>query len=74
MDLSERVKPYDNEKQNEILITIDGNKFTEQDYNYIQQLPPIINDSGEPGEFELGNLNIIINSLTTYEKELICAS
>ena len=74
MDLHERVKPYDNKKQNEILITIDGNKFTEQDYNYIQQLPPIINDSGEPGEFELGNLKIEIIKLNTYEKELICAS
>ena len=74
MDLHERIKSYDNEKQNEILITIDGNKFTEQDYNYIQQLPPIINDSGEPGEFELGNLKIDIIDLNTYEKELICAS
>ena len=74
MDLYNRVKPYDNEKQNEILIEIDGDKFTEQDFNYIQQLPPIIHDSGEPGEFELGNLNITINSLNTYEKELICVS
>ena len=71
MDLSERIKPYDNEKQNEILIKIDANKFDEQDYNYLQQLPPIIYDSGEPGEFELGNLKITIVSLNTYEKELI---
>ena len=71
MDLHERIKSYDNEKQNEILITIDGNKFTEQDYNYIQQLPPIINDSGEPGEFELGNLKLKINSLETTEHNLI---
>ena len=74
MDLYNRVKPYDNEKQNEILVEIDANKFTEQDYNYLQQLPPIINDSGEPGEFELGNLKIEIIKLNTYEKELICAS
>ena len=71
MDLSERVKPYDNEKNNEILIEIDGNKFTEQDYTYLQQLPPIIHDSGEIGSFELGNLKISIIQLTTYEKKLI---
>ena len=71
MDLSERVKPYDNEKNNEILIEIDGDKFTEQDYTYLQQLPPIIHDSGEPGKFELGNLKISIIQLTTYEKTLI---
>ena len=71
MDLNDRVKPLDNEKNNEILITIDGSKFTEQDYNYLQQLPPIINDSGEPGRFELGNLKIEIIQLNTYEKNLI---
>ena len=27
IDLSERIKPYDNEKNNEILVTIDGNTF-----------------------------------------------
>ena len=74
IDLSERIKPYDNEKQNEILIEIDGNKFNEQDYNYLQQLSEIIQDSGEPGEFELGNLKINIMQLNTSEKELICAS
>ena len=71
MDLSEKIKPYDNEKNNEILIEIDGDNFTEQDYNYLQQLPPIIKDSGEPGDFELGNLNITIIQLNTYEKDLI---
>jgi GT2 family glycosyltransferase len=71
MDLYDRVKPYDNEKQNEILIEIDAENFTEKDYNYLQQLPPIINDSGEPGEFELDNLNVTIISLNTYEKDLI---
>ena len=73
MNLYERVKPYDNEKNNEILIEIDGNNFTEQDFNYIQQLPPIIYDSGESGEFELGNLKIKIIQLNTYENTLkIC--
>ena len=39
--------------------------------NYIQQLSEIIADSGEEGSFQLGNLTITINSLKTYEKELI---
>ena len=67
IDLHERVKPFDNEKQNEIFVTIDANNFTEQDFNYIQQLPDIIKDSGEPGEFELGNLKIELIKLNTYE-------
>jgi glycosyltransferase involved in cell wall biosynthesis len=72
-NLSERVLPYDNEKNNEILVTIDGNKFTQQDFQYVQQLPEILNDSGEPGfHGELGNLVVeIFEEMNTYEKRLI---
>tara|TARA_R110001592_G_scaffold255806_2_gene519571 strand:- start:214 stop:696 length:483 start_codon:yes stop_codon:yes gene_type:complete len=70
MNLSERVLPYNNEKNNEILITI-GNNFNQQDADYITNLPEILSDSGEKGEFELGNLKIEIFQLNTYEKELI---
>ena len=73
MDLYERVKPLDNEKQNDILVTIDGNKFTEQDFNLIQQLPDILKDSGEIAfHGEIGNLVVeIFEEMNTYEKDLI---
>jgi glycosyltransferase involved in cell wall biosynthesis len=76
MDLYNRVKPYDNEKNNEILVEIDGNKFTEQDFNYIQQLPEILQDNlileeDFGAQFEVGNLKLTINGVNTYEKELI---
>lgn len=70
-DLQEKFKPFDNKKNNEILIEIDGNTFTQQDYQIIQQLSEILQDSGEIGEFELGNLKITINSLKEYQNELI---
>ena len=70
-DLLERVLPYDNEKQNHILVEIDGNNFTQQDFTLINQLSEIIQDNGELGEFELGNLKIGIYNLTTFEKDLI---
>ena len=69
--LSDWVLPYNNEKNNNILIEINGNRFTQQEMNYIQQLSEIIQDSGEVGSFDLGNLHITINSLETFEKELI---
>ena len=70
-DLYEKFKPLDNEKQNEILIQIDGNAFTQEDFGYIQQLSEIIQDSGTVGTFKLGNLQITINNLQTYEQDLI---
>jgi len=56
---------------NEIIIEIDGNTFTQQDFQIIQQLPEIIKDSGQIGKFELGNLKITINSLNEYQNDLI---
>tara|TARA_R110000744_G_scaffold136288_1_gene246070 strand:- start:240 stop:1985 length:1746 start_codon:yes stop_codon:yes gene_type:complete len=72
IDLTERVRSYNTEKTNEILITIDANKFTQQDFGYIQQISEIITDSGEPGfHGEIGNLVININKMNKYENELI---
>ena len=55
----------------DVIVEVDGNNFTNDDFNYIQNLNAIVKDSGEIGEFEIGNIKIIINSLETYEKELI---
>jgi len=70
-DLHERIRLFDDEKNNEILVAIDGNKFNQQDFQVIQQLSEILADSGEIGSFELGNLHIDIVQINTYEKELI---
>ena len=64
--LYERVKPYDNEKQNNILVSIDAKQFNQQDFIYINQLSAIIQDSGQIGEFELGNLKISIIKIEEY--------
>ena len=68
--LEEALEIWQNDGK-DIIIEVDGNRFTEQDFQIIQKLNDIIKDSGEVGEFELGNLKITINSLKTYEKELI---
>ena len=70
-NLSEKVLPYDNEKINEILINIDGKLFNQEDFKIIQQLSEIIKDSGQVGEFELGNLFINIIEMNEYQNDLI---
>ena len=74
-DLTKRVLPFNNEKNNEVLVTI-GNTFTQQDFQYIQQLSEILEDSGEPAfHGELGNITVeIFEKMNTYEKKLICIS
>ena len=72
-DLLDRIKPFDNEKQNNILVEFDGNKFNNEDFRFIQNFSEILaNDKElEIGTFQLGNLEITINGLETYENELI---
>tara|TARA_B100002019_G_scaffold292848_1_gene317414 strand:- start:608 stop:1783 length:1176 start_codon:yes stop_codon:yes gene_type:complete len=70
-DLSEKVRSYDSEKINEILINIDGKLFNQQDFQTVQQLSEIIKDSGQVGEFELGNLFINIIEMNEYQDDLI---
>ena len=55
----------------DIVVSADAQRFTQQEWNYIQNLSDILTDSGEIGSFQLGNLQITINALTHYEKDLI---
>ena len=72
-DLYEKFKPLDNEKQNGIQIEIDGTTFNNEDFRFIQNFAEIIANDKELdiGTFQLGNLQITILSLETYENELI---
>jgi len=57
--------------ENDIVVSIDGNTFTQLDFQYIQQLSEILQDSGQPGTFKLGNCQITIVSLIALESQLI---
>lgn len=69
-DLKEALSLWFNEGE-DIIVEIDGNTFTSQDYTYIQQLNDIIKNNNELGEFELGNLKIKVNSLEEHQHKLI---
>lgn len=66
VDLYQKLKPFDNEKQNNILVTIDAQQFTQQDFTYITQLSAILKDSGSVGSFKLNNIIIDIIHLKEY--------
>jgi len=68
--LDQSLRFWFNEGQ-DIIVEIDGNTFTNQDYDLVQQLNDIIKVNGEIGSFELGNLKITINSMDEYQNDLI---
>ena len=69
--LNYKIRPYDNEKQNEILVRLDAASFNQEDFQIIQQLSEIIKDSGAIGSFQLGNLFIDIVQMNEYQNTLI---
>ena len=69
--LRERIKPFDNEKNNEILVEVDQSKFTQQDFQVIQQLPQIIKNQGQVGKFQLGSMVMEIIQMNEYQQSLI---
>jgi glycosyltransferase involved in cell wall biosynthesis len=70
-DLSKRVKNIKDTPAENIIIEFDATQLNNNNFQLIQQLPEIIHDSGEIGEFELDIFKITINSLETYEHTLI---
>ncbi len=72
-NLLDRVFTSVDEKQNGILIEIDGNRFNNEDFRHIQNMSEILagDKELEVGTFQLSNLQITINGLKTYEEGLI---
>lgn len=73
-DLSKRVLTLeynDPKAENDIIVEFDARNFTQQSFQLIQQLPEIIKESGEVGEFELDIFHVTINAMTEYQDDLI---
>ena len=60
--------------KNDIIIKIDCEKLMQEDFNAIQQLGEIINESGAVGKFKLLNLNVTINKLEQIQTQHIIAN
>ena len=70
-DLKEKIKPFDNEKNNEILIEVDQATFDNETFRHLQNISQIIKESGTPGRFALGKMVIDIIQMNEYQNTLI---
>ena len=70
-NLDERIKMFDGEKNNDILVEFDYNKFSTGSWDILIQLPNIIQDNGEVGEFELDVFKVKIISMNEQQNDLI---
>ena len=73
-DLTKRVFTSINntpEWENDVVIEFDATQLNNNNFQIISQLPEIIKESGEIGEFELDIFKITINHLEEYQNNLI---
>ena len=71
-DLKERVKSrLEETPDNDIIVEFDTKELNNDNFNFIVNLPMILQDSGELGEMKYDIFKFKINSLKTYEKDLI---
>ncbi len=71
-DLSNKIRSISEaDKNNDIIVYVDGTKFNETSFQIVQKLQSIIQDSGSVGRFQLENLDITINKMVDYNQELI---
>ena len=71
-DLTEKIKhSHQNKPDNNIIIEFDAKMLNSNNFQILVDLSSILKESGEVGEMELEVFKFNINSLQTYEKELI---
>ena len=73
-DLDDRIKLYGNSKISElhdICVEFDADKLTPENFQTIVNLSAIIQNSGQVGVMQYDIFKFFINSLDTYEKDLI---
>lgn len=73
-ELNKRVFTLSNntpEWENDIVIEFDATRLNQQNFQLLTQMPTIIQDSGEVGEFEIDIFRVIISHIEEYQNNLI---
>ena len=70
-DLSKKIHSQHIEPKNDVVVEFDCNKLNSNNFQMLVNLSEILKESGEVGEMELEIFKLNIQSLKTYEKDLI---
>ena len=69
--LSKKIHTQHSEPKNDVVVYIDCSKLNNNNFQMLSQLPEILEEQGEIGEFELDQFTVNVKDLHIYEKELI---
>ena len=66
-----KIKTIDDELTNDIFVTLNSEKLTNENIGFLLQLPHILKQSGEIGSMKYDIFNLYIKSLTEYQNDLV---
>ena len=69
--LSKKIHTQHSEPKNDVVVYINCYRLNNNNFQMLTQLPEILEQQGEVGEFELDEFTVNVKDLHTYEKELI---
>ena len=64
-----KVHPLEDESSNDIIVEIDGRNFSQQDYQVLMELGPILKQSGRVGKSKVGQFNLVVDVKRLEEKQ-----
>jgi hypothetical protein len=70
-DLKNKLKRYEDQKLNDIIVEFDGTKLTNQSFEFFNMLQLMLEDSGIVGELEFDIFKLKINKLNDHGIKLI---
>mgnify|MGYP004322194819 CR=1 FL=1 len=70
-ELNDKIKLDSGNYEGSVIVQFDINDMNEAGWQFIMNLPLILNDSGQIGEMEYGQFNLNIKSLEDAKEELI---
>jgi glycosyltransferase involved in cell wall biosynthesis len=70
-DLKKKLKQYDEPKLNDVVVTFDANKISNQSFEFFNMLQLMLEDSGQVGNLEYDIFKLQINRLVDCKKNLI---
>lgn len=70
-DLKKKLKRYEDQKTNDIIIEFDANKITNNSFEFFNMLQLMLEDSGQVGTLEYDIYKLKINKLSDYSNHLI---
>ena len=71
MMLKKKLKRYEDQKLNDVIIEFDANKVNNQSFEFFNMLQMMLEDSGQEGTLEYDIFKIKVNKLVDYGANLI---